>query len=90
MTTAFIKKIFQHGGIDLKSFDKAQFEYSRLYGKYRDYTMIPRNLFILNLDLCFPTAGYFTGLMNTPARRSCSPMSKIVASFRIMMGMTWD
>jgi O-methyltransferase len=52
MTTAFIKKIFQHGGFDLKSFDKAQFEYSRLYGKYRDYTMIPKNLFILNLDLC--------------------------------------
>ena len=41
-------------------------------------------------DLCFPTAGYFTGLMKTPSRKSSSPIAKMRASSRTMIGMTCD
>ena len=52
MAKTLIKKIFKLGGIDLKRSNRAVEKYALLYDRYQKYTMIPKELFILNLDLC--------------------------------------
>jgi O-methyltransferase len=52
MTKDLIRKILRLGGVDLKRYDKAFDTYAVLYDRYKKYTMIPREFFILNLDLC--------------------------------------
>jgi O-methyltransferase len=52
MAKALLKKIFKLGGVDLKRYDQSEEKYSQLYDRYKKFTMIPRELFMLNLDLC--------------------------------------
>lgn len=52
MAKELIKKIFNLGGVDVKRYDKAMEKYASLYDRYKKYTMVPRELFILNLHLC--------------------------------------
>jgi len=40
------------GGVDLKPYDRLRDQFLSLYKKYQDYTMIPQDLFIANLELC--------------------------------------
>jgi O-methyltransferase len=52
MAMQFIKKIVRLGGIDLKRYNKALAHYKNLYNKYKDFTMIPEEAFVSNLELC--------------------------------------
>ncbi|HNP06966.1 MAG TPA: TylF/MycF/NovP-related O-methyltransferase [Cyclobacteriaceae bacterium] len=52
MTKRIVKKIIQYGGVDLRRHNVATKTYYSIYKKYRDFTMIPEDLFIANLDLC--------------------------------------
>lgn len=52
MAKELIRKIFNLGGVDLKRYDRSVEKYAMLYEKYKKYTMVPKELFMLNLDLC--------------------------------------
>jgi len=52
MAKKLIKKIIQLGGVDLQRYNKSLIFYRTLFKKYQDFTMIPEDLFISNLDLC--------------------------------------
>jgi O-methyltransferase len=47
-----IRKLFRYGGIDVTRYDRSLDRYADLYKKYKDYTMIVEQPFILNLSLC--------------------------------------
>ncbi|MBL7870856.1 MAG: class I SAM-dependent methyltransferase [Cyclobacteriaceae bacterium] len=51
MAKAIVKKIIRLGGIDLKRYNKALPLYETYFNKYKDFTMIPKELFISNLEL---------------------------------------
>ena len=51
-SNAMLKKIFQMGGIDIRKYDQSLNLFHDLYKKYKDFTMIPEQLFVSNLDLC--------------------------------------
>lgn len=52
MSKAYIKKVFQLGGFDIRPYDKAFRRYAALFAKYQLHTMIPKDFFFLNLELC--------------------------------------
>jgi O-methyltransferase len=52
MIKQFIKETLQTCGFDLVKYDRRQKVYEQLYRKYAAYTMIPRESFVLNLQLC--------------------------------------
>jgi O-methyltransferase len=52
MAKKLLKKIIQLGGVDLQRYNKSLIGYRTLFKKYQDFTMIPEELFISNLDLC--------------------------------------
>ena len=51
MKANIFRQLLRLLGADLKRYDKSLGEYARLYERYRDFTMIPREHFILNLEL---------------------------------------
>ncbi|MBL7861580.1 MAG: class I SAM-dependent methyltransferase [Cyclobacteriaceae bacterium] len=52
MARKIIKRIAQLGGLDFQRYNKSRTEYRRLFKKYKEFTMIPEELFISNLELC--------------------------------------
>jgi O-methyltransferase len=52
MAKEIVKKIIRLGGVDLKRYDKSLNTYDSLFKKYKGFTMISKELFISNLDLC--------------------------------------
>ena len=52
MSKQFIKKVVQLGGVDLQRYNKLLDRYKTLYEKYQQFTMIPRDIFVNNLELC--------------------------------------
>lgn len=52
MARTVIKKILQWGGVELTRYNHDRDHYKSLYQKYKAYTMIPEEFFLLNLDLC--------------------------------------
>jgi O-methyltransferase len=52
MAKEFIKNVARLSGIELKRYDKTLDRYKSLYKKYKEYTMIPEEFFISNLELC--------------------------------------
>jgi O-methyltransferase len=52
MTKQLLKRMFRLGGIEVCRYDKVLSQYECLFEKYRDLTMIPKDDFILNLELC--------------------------------------
>ena len=52
MAKQFIKKVAQLGGIDLKRYNRSLDYYNNLYNKYMYFTMIPKDAFVNNLELC--------------------------------------
>ena len=52
MVKKLIKKILNVGGVDLKRYNRALRDYQYLYEKYHQFTMVPEDVFISNLDLC--------------------------------------
>lgn len=51
MVKQLIKRIAKLGGVDIKRYDKTIDSYKNLYEKYKDYTMIPPEVFVCNLEL---------------------------------------
>ncbi len=49
---SIVKKIFNLGGIDIKRYNQSLAHFNDLYNKYQEFTMIPHELFVNNLDLC--------------------------------------
>ncbi len=47
-----IKKLFQLGGLDVIQYNNEFSRYAFLYDKYKEYTMIPKEFFMLNIQLC--------------------------------------
>jgi len=47
-----IKRMLLKGGVEVKRHDTAREMRGRLYERYQEYTMIPRDFFTANLDLC--------------------------------------
>src|SRR5258706_2993541 len=47
-----IKKMFRLGGFDIIRYNNEFRKYELLYDKYRLYTMVPKETFILNLQVC--------------------------------------
>lgn len=52
MKKKIIKKVFRTAGLRISRFDAAQAHYELLYEKYKTYTMVPKEWFIANLELC--------------------------------------
>ena len=52
MIKASIKNFFHSSGIELKWHDKSFDKFIALQKKYRDFTMVPSEIFKANLDLC--------------------------------------
>jgi O-methyltransferase len=52
MITRIIKNVFRFGGVDVRRHDKTFDKYALLYDRYKGYTMLPQQHFVLNLDLC--------------------------------------
>ena len=52
MAKKVIQKVLRLGGVELKRYDKSKNRYKSLFKKYRDFTMIPEQEFITNLELC--------------------------------------
>ncbi len=52
MAKRLIKKVVQFGGVDINRYNKALAKYAELYSKYSTYTMVPKDLFVMNLELC--------------------------------------
>jgi len=52
MSKSVIKKVLKLGGVDIKRADKQYDRYAKLYGRYKEFTMIPEMHFALNLELC--------------------------------------
>ncbi len=46
-----VRKIFQFGGLDVSRYDQSLGLFQDLFEKYKDFTMVPEQLFISNLDL---------------------------------------
>jgi hypothetical protein len=47
-----LKGILKSAGVELKKIDQNNYRYEILYDKYKEFTMVPKPFFILNLDLC--------------------------------------
>lgn len=52
MIKQYLKKIIQTGGIDLIRYNRSLVYYNSLYIKYSEFTMLPQDTFVSNLDLC--------------------------------------
>lgn len=52
MAKQIIKRVLNKGGLELRRYDKQLNYYRKLYLKFKDFTMIPQEAFILNLELC--------------------------------------
>jgi O-methyltransferase len=52
MAKKFLKKVAKWGGVDLTRYDKNIEVYNKLFEKYQQFTMVPRESFIDNLSLC--------------------------------------
>lgn len=52
MTKENIKRLLNLSGVDLRRYNKELDRYRSLYSKYRSFTMIPEEAFVLNLELC--------------------------------------
>jgi O-methyltransferase len=48
---ALVKKILQLGGIDVRRYDQTTSSFRDLFKKYQEFTMIPEQTFISNLEL---------------------------------------
>src|SRR5688572_23649385 len=48
---AIVKKILQLGGIDVRRYDQTTSSFRDLFKKYHEFTMIPEQSFISNLEL---------------------------------------
>ena len=51
-SNTIVKKIFQLGGIDVRRYNESLSLFQDLFKKYHEFTMIPEQLFISNLELC--------------------------------------
>lgn len=52
MVKQILKKIALWGGVDIKLYNKNRAAYSKLFTKYQHCTMVSKELFIDNLELC--------------------------------------
>lgn len=52
MTKRIIKKVIQLGGVTVNRYNKALSRYADIHSKYGSYTMIPKDIFVINLELC--------------------------------------
>ena len=53
MAKKIVKKILNKWGLDLKGYKRELIQFEKLYSKYANFTMIPRALFVSNLELCY-------------------------------------
>ena len=47
-----VRRILMKGGVEVRRHDTAREARNKLFNRYRDYTMIPSDFFVANLDLC--------------------------------------
>lgn len=52
MRKKIVKKIFQAAGLQVSRYDASIEMYEYLYEKYKQFTMVPKDWFTLNLELC--------------------------------------
>lgn len=58
MAKKVIKRLIQFGGLDVHRANKSHLKFYSLYKKYKDFTMIPEEVFTSNLELCSKAATY--------------------------------
>lgn len=52
MNKDLVKRLLNLSGVDLKRYNRQLDQYKTLYKKYKSFTMVPEESFILNLELC--------------------------------------
>jgi hypothetical protein len=52
MTKKVIKKLFAMGGVEINRSSESFSRFKSLHRKYENYSMVPEDFFIFNLDLC--------------------------------------